>query len=134
LIQSLHDLASTLQDAAEDTVPYDRLGSLRAWTYAYAQATYALTDQISRGGDDGVPSSVNKLVWSETQTAIYETHVDALGPQAEILSEHGPQGEFLGMIRDYWHSRAGEIYAGTSEIQRNIIAERGLGLPREATA
>lgn len=134
LIQSLEGLISGLRDVPEDTVPYERLGSLRAWTYAYEQATYSLTDLISRGGDDGILSSVNKLRWSETQTGIYETHLDALGPQAEILDQLGPEGEFPGMIRDYWHARAGEIFAGTSEIQRNIIAERGLGLPREATA
>jgi acyl-CoA dehydrogenase len=134
LTQSLDGLVSTLRETPEDAVPHARLGSLRAWTYAYVQATYALTDRITRGGDDGVPSSVNKLMWSETQTAIYEAHLDALGADAEILDSIGPEGEFLGTIRDYWHSRAGEIFAGTSEIQRNIIAERGLGLPREAKA
>lgn len=95
------------------------------------QATYALTDQVSRGEDDGVAASINKLRLSEIQTAIHELHLEVLGADAELVDDIGPGGELLGLHRDYWHSRAGEIFAGTSEIQKNIIAERGLGLPRE---
>ena len=131
LVASLHQLAEAIARTGADRGLTERLGVLRAWTFAYVQATYALTDQVSGGHDDGVTASMNKLRLSEIQTAIHELHLEVLGPDAEITDRLGPDGELIGMRRDYGHSRAGEIYAGTSEIQKNIIAERGLGLPRE---
>lgn len=131
LVAGLHALAETVQAAGADRALVERLGSLRAWAYAYVQATYALTDDVARGRDDGVQASINKLRVSEIQTAVHELHLEALGAEAELVNELGPDGELYGLRRDYWHSRAGEIFAGTSEIQKNIIAERGLGLPRE---
>lgn len=132
LIQSLGDVAESVRSAGADPALVERLGSLRAWTYAYEQSTYALTDIVARGGDDGVASSINKLAWSEIQTAVHETYLDARGTEGEVVERVGPGGEYLGIRRDYWHSRAGEIYAGANEIQRNIIAEQKFGLPREA--
>ena len=134
MIESLADLAGAVGKAGSSPGAVERLGSLRAWTFAYEQTTYALTDTVIRGKDDGVASSINKLRWSETQTAIFEEHLSVLGEQAEIVDEAGPNGELVAMRRNYWHSRASEIYAGTNEIQKNIIAEQGLGLPREARA
>jgi alkylation response protein AidB-like acyl-CoA dehydrogenase len=131
LNRSLADLAVSVHAARPDPAVLGRLGSLRAWAFAYEQSTYALTDELSRGGDGGVLPSINKLRLSEIQTAVHELHLEVLGEAAEIVPESGPFGELLGMRRDYWHSRAQEIYAGTTEIQKNIIAERGLGLPRE---
>jgi alkylation response protein AidB-like acyl-CoA dehydrogenase len=132
LVASLHALTEAIEQTGPDRALTERLGSLRAWAYAYVQATYALTDQVAHGRDDGVQASINKLRLSEIQTAVHELHLEVLGADAEIVDEPGPAGELYGIHRDYWHSRAGEIYAGTSEIQKNIIAERGLGLPREA--
>jgi alkylation response protein AidB-like acyl-CoA dehydrogenase len=131
LVAALHDLVTLVDRVGADRGLLERLGRLRAWVFAYVQATYALTDEVFREVDDGVTASINKLRLSELQTAVYEMHLEVLGADAEIVDELGPSGEILGMRRNYWHSRAGEIYAGTSEIQRNIIAERGLGLPRE---
>ena len=131
LIGAVHALAEAVEEAGATAADVERLGSLRAWAFAYEQSTYALTDLVARGGDDGVASSISKLAWSEIQTAVYETHLDVLGPRAEEAESVGPDGELMGMRRNYWHARAGEIYAGANEIQRNIIGERGLGLPRE---
>ena len=71
--------------------------------------------------------AVNKVFWSELDVALHETALDLLGPHAE-LAAGGPDGRWLD---GYLFSLAGPIYAGTNEIQRNIIAERLLGLPRE---
>lgn len=131
LIAALHDVAALADRLGADRAVRERLGKLRAWVFAYVHATYALTAAVADGIDSGVTSSVNKLRLFEIQTALYELHLELLGGHAELVDELGPGGEVLGMRRDYWHSRAGEIFAGTSEIQRNIIAERGLGLPRE---
>jgi alkylation response protein AidB-like acyl-CoA dehydrogenase len=134
LIAALHDLTAAVKEAGADRGLLERLGRLRAWVFAYVQSTYALTAAVAGGENAGIAASVNKLRLYEIQTAIFEMHLEVLGSCAEVVDELGPNGEVLGMRRDYWHSRAGEIYAGTSEIQRNIIAERGLGLPREASA
>jgi alkylation response protein AidB-like acyl-CoA dehydrogenase len=131
LVASLHALADAIERSGADRGLTERFGRLRAWAYAYVRATYALTDEVARGADDGVAASMNKLRLSEIQTALHELHLEVLGPEAEVADELGPDGELIGLRRDYWHSRAGEIYAGTSEVQKNIIAERGLGLPRE---
>jgi alkylation response protein AidB-like acyl-CoA dehydrogenase len=129
--QAFAELAEAVAQHGAEHGALERLGSLRAWTFAYEQATYALTDTIARGADDGVDSSILKLRWSETQTAIREEHLATLGPEAEIVAEPNPSGALPPLLRAYWHSRAGEIFAGSTEIQKNIISERGLGLPRE---
>ncbi len=67
-------------------------------------------------------SSLNKLFWSELDVRLHETAMDLLGPEAEV---DGPWS------RGFLFSLAGPIYAGTNEIQRNIVAERLLGLPRK---
>ncbi|MEU0465297.1 acyl-CoA dehydrogenase family protein [Amycolatopsis sp. NPDC006131] len=130
----LDGLVTVVDQAGADRALTERLGALRSWVYAYVQSTYALTDTVARGGDEGVAASINKLRSTELQTAIGELRLEILGAAGPVVDELGPAGELGGFHRDYWHGRAAEIFAGTSEIQKNIIAERGLGLPREPTA
>ena len=86
----------------------------------------------ARGEDEGFAASITKLFWSEMETRIFETALDILGPFAE-LNQEAPANKFPGRLdRRYWHARAAKIFAGTSEIQKNVIAERLLGLPRGA--
>ena len=74
----------------------------------------------------GAEASCNKIWWSETDVAIHTAALDLLGHEAELLQAGAP-GEWLD---GYLFSLAGPIYAGTNEIQRNVVAERLLGLPR----
>ena len=67
-------------------------------------------------------SSLNKLFWSELDIRLHETAQDLLGPEAE---REGPWSKGIQF------SLSGPIYAGTNEVQRNIVAERLLGLPRK---
>jgi alkylation response protein AidB-like acyl-CoA dehydrogenase len=71
--------------------------------------------------DEPVAPSATKLFWSSLDVALHETALDLLGPYAEIDS---------GWTGAYLFSLAGPIYAGTNEIQRDILAQRELGLPR----
>ncbi len=70
----------------------------------------------------GAAGSINKVFWSELDVALHETGLDLLGAEAELESS---------WTDGYIFSLSGPIYAGTNEIQRNIVAERILGLPRE---
>jgi alkylation response protein AidB-like acyl-CoA dehydrogenase len=75
--------------------------------------------------DEGNAALVSKLYWSTWHQKLGELAMDVLGMDGQIV------GERLSMLqRLFLFSRADTIYAGTSEIQKNIIAERGLGLPR----
>jgi alkylation response protein AidB-like acyl-CoA dehydrogenase len=127
---ALHEVIEEAR-LGSDAARVERIGSLRAWTFAYEQATYALSDTIARGGDDSADSSILKLRLSELQTAIREEQLDTLGDLAERIPLASPEAALPTALREYWHSRAGEIFAGTTEIQKNIISEVGLGLPRE---
>ena len=71
----------------------------------------------------GAAGSVNKVFWSELDVALHETALDLLGPDGR--ARRGP------WLDGYLFSLSGPIYAGTNEVQRNIVAERILGLPRE---
>ncbi len=75
----------------------------------------------------GAESSLGKVFWSELDVALHETALDLLGPEAELRDLPGEDGRWLD---GYLFALAGTIYAGTNEIQRTVIAERLLGLPR----
>jgi alkylation response protein AidB-like acyl-CoA dehydrogenase len=87
--------------------------------------------RLSRGETIGSESSLVKLFWAGMSQRLYDTAVSVLGPDVFLMpaEEHAiDRGRWmLGMLA----SRATSIMGGTSEIQRNIIGERLLGLPRE---
>ena len=86
--------------------------------------------RILEGGDRGSDASMTKLYWSHAAQNLYEVAMDALGPLAP-LSGQDPAAAALGRFQLSWlQSKAFTIYSGSSEIQRNIIGERVLGLPR----
>jgi alkylation response protein AidB-like acyl-CoA dehydrogenase len=65
------------------------------------------------------------------EVRIFEAGMQAMGERAELKPTADAAVDKDRWQRQYWYSRASTIYAGTSEIQKNIIAERVLGLPKE---
>jgi alkylation response protein AidB-like acyl-CoA dehydrogenase len=84
------------------------------------------------GGDDGSlqkEALIYKLYWATWHRDLGELAMDVLGQEAEILN--AAPYELNRLQSMYLFVRADTIYGGTNEIQRNIIAERGLGMPKE---
>lgn len=97
---------------------------------AYALETYRTVSRLLAGGKIGAEASLNKIFWSELDLRMHETALRILGDRADLLPE-APSAAGCGDWLDGWlFSLSGPIYAGTNEIQRNVIAERILGLPR----
>jgi alkylation response protein AidB-like acyl-CoA dehydrogenase len=105
-----------------------------AWAFSQVQIMrftgMRLLAQMAVKREPGPEASVNKLFWSEYHRRLGEIAMRIVGAPALVR----PEGE--GYVTDRWQdvflsSRAGTIYSGTSEIQRNIVAERALGLPKE---
>jgi alkylation response protein AidB-like acyl-CoA dehydrogenase len=88
---------------------------------AYRARTFEIVGRLLDGGQAGAQTSLDKVFWSELDIGIHETAL-------ALLDEQG------GTSGPWWSgllfALAGPIYAGTNEIQRNIVAERVLGLPR----
>lgn len=122
-------LYSAHQDeCAEDT----RVAVLRAVmdADAYALSIYATASRLIAGGHIGAEASTNKIFWSEMDIDLHRTALSILGARAEILRDAPAAGDVGRWLDGYFFSLAGPIYAGSNEIQKNIIAERMLGLPR----
>ena len=115
-------LVELWRERGDDAQAGDRVAD--AWIKAQAHRlyTWGTVTRLAAGGDMGAAGSVNKVFWSELDVALHETALDLLGPEAEVESP---------WTDGYLFSLSGPIYAGTNEIQRNIVAERILGLPRE---
>ena len=113
-----------------DAAVRDRLAGLFARTEAYRAHTLRTLTRLSRKESIGSEASRTKLLWSELERDIYETGLDLLGPYGEVLSPEAGYPNVQAWHTRYWFARAATIYAGTSEIQRNILAERVLGLPK----
>jgi alkylation response protein AidB-like acyl-CoA dehydrogenase len=109
------------------TAAADRVADAWIAARAYRLHTYATAARLAAGGTLGAEASLGKVFWSELDVALHETALNLLGPQAEIAGLDGPDGRWLD---GYLFALAGPIYAGTNEIQRTVIAERLLGLPR----
>jgi alkylation response protein AidB-like acyl-CoA dehydrogenase len=115
---------------AEDPVVRDRLADLHVRVECYRHHAERTLATLVGGGDLGHLSSVTKLVWSELERDLYETGLELLGQYGEDLDAPLGIADPAGWRTRYWYARAATIYAGTSEIQRNIIARRVLGLPK----
>ena len=110
--------------------PAAREAVLQAWmgAQAYAYNTYAVAAKILAGGKIGAEASLNKIFWSELDRSMHRTAMQLLGAEAEL--RHFADGSMNDWLEGYIFSLAGPIYAGSNEVQRNITAERLLGLPR----
>ncbi|MFJ4780970.1 acyl-CoA dehydrogenase family protein [Streptomyces sp. NPDC088762] len=105
-----------------DTALRDRVADAVVGARAYQLFTWAGATRFAAGETIGAESSLNKVFWSQYDIALHETALDLLGADAELAE---------GAWAEPWvFSLAGPIYAGTNEIQRDIIAERLLGLPK----
>ena len=96
---------------------------------AYALSIYMTASRLIVGAKIGPEASTNKIFWSEMDIHLQQTALAILGARAELMPE-APDFAPGGWLEDYIFSLAGPIYAGSNEIQRNIIAERMLGLPK----
>ncbi|MFG2999525.1 acyl-CoA dehydrogenase family protein [Streptomyces sp. NPDC048340] len=105
-----------------DTAMRDRVADAVVGARAYELFTWAGASRFAAGAAIGAESSLTKVFWSQYDIALHETALDLLGPDAELA-----EGEWA---EPWIFSLAGPIYAGTNEIQRDIIAERLLGLPK----
>jgi alkylation response protein AidB-like acyl-CoA dehydrogenase len=96
----------------------------QAWMDAEAYRLFTLQQVSNEQAGRGRPgeSSLNKLFWSELDIRLHELALDKLGSSAE---QEGP------WMKGFEFALSGPIYAGTNEVQRNIVAERLLGLPRK---
>jgi hypothetical protein len=98
---------------------------------AYALNTYQTVSRLLEGGKIGFEASLNKIFWSELDVKMHEAALQLLGARAELLPE-APAARGVGTWLDgFLFALSGPIYAGTNEVQRNIIAERILSLPRK---
>ncbi|MDX1648756.1 MAG: acyl-CoA dehydrogenase [Myxococcota bacterium] len=105
---------------------------VRCWmeAEAYTLETYRTVSRLLAGGKIGAEASLNKIFWSELDLRMHELALRVLGHRGELRPE-APSAEGVGRWLDGWlFALSGPIYAGTNEIQRNVIAERILGMPR----
>jgi alkylation response protein AidB-like acyl-CoA dehydrogenase len=98
-------------------------GVIDAWldARAYELYTFAAATKLSTGEELGASSSLMKLFWSELDVRMHETALRLLGTSAPLRSD---------WLDGFLFSLSGPIYAGTNEIQRDLVAERVLGMPR----
>lgn len=126
----LIDLYRRYQDRVD---PALRDEVIRAWmdAQAYRWFTFQTVTRMMQGESVGADSSMNKVFWSEMDVRTHETALSIIGDLQE-LDEGSPGAIDDGQwMKGFQFALAGPIYAGTNEIQRNIIAERVLGLPRK---
>ncbi|ORV46576.1 acyl-CoA dehydrogenase [Mycolicibacter engbaekii] len=125
-LSALAELAQR-NGAAEDPLIRERL--TRSWVGLRSMRSYAMaTMDVDGGGQAAAKDSVSKLLWANWHRDLGELAMDVIGRDSMVLRD----GEFDEWQRLYLFTRSDTIYGGSNEIQRNIIAERVLGLPREA--
>jgi len=133
--QAAKRLVSLYRERAEELLdPSVEDAVLRCYmdAEAYALSTYQTASKLVAGGGIGPEASCNKIFWSELDLLIHETAMKLLGARGELEPSTAVQVAELGTWLDgFMFAQSGPIYAGTNEIQRNIIAERMLGMPRK---
>jgi alkylation response protein AidB-like acyl-CoA dehydrogenase len=115
---------------ADDPLVRQKLAGFAAEMMVLRMSAYRNAWTLQEEGIPGPEGSTLKVFWSELDQRLKAAALEILGPRAMVK-----EGDPLALDGGYWAyeslwSRAATIYAGTSEVQRNIIATRVLGLPR----
>ena len=127
----------------DDPVVRQKLGRMVVEVEVLRYAGYRILSKLEQGKRPGAESSVDKLYYSELDKRHQELIQDILGPYGQLekgvptelgLNSSTTRGDESTWAYNFLWSRAGTIYAGSSEIQKNIIGERVLKLPREPRA
>lgn len=135
--EELRDLVAVAREvlrdgrpAADD--PLIRDGLARSFLDVQALKLHARTmlAEASRHAQPGPEGSFIKLLWSESHQRLLDLSLAVLGPETALGPDEPSAERRRHWQRDHLWSRAETILAGTSEIQRNIVGERVLGLPR----
>ncbi len=135
LIEELRDVIEMAQRRSptgriDDPVLRQKLAQHYLETQVLRFSGYRTIGQTLRSGSPGPEGSVLKLFWTELDQRIHETAIEIEGPYSQLVRGcERAVGEGRWQYELLW-SRAATIYAGTSEVQRNIVAQRVLGLPR----
>ena len=108
----------------------DEIAKCWAESRAYRWVCYEAAERLSGGEALGSEASFMKIFWSELDVAINATALNMLGERAEFTAGAEDAERDGAWMDAYLFALSGPIYAGTNEIQRNIVAERVLGLPR----
>jgi len=109
--------------AADDPLARQRVAQACIDAEAYRLQTLSTVTKLSEGRPPGAESSLTKVFWSELDVSLHASALALLGGEAEL--DDSP------WMKSWQFALSGPIYAGTNEIQRNVIAERVLGLPRK---
>jgi len=129
------DLVETARKHGKTADPLVRQQLARAYTGVQLMRFSGLRTlaDVAEGRPPGPEASVAKLLWSEYHKRLGALAMSIVGTDA-LVRPDGPGYPTTDWQNVFLSSRAGTIYSGTSEIQRNIIGERGLGLPKEPKA
>ena len=112
-----------------DAATRRKLGKLVVdWQVLYANA-FRTTANLADGKKPGAESSVEKLFWSEFNQRVRIAALEILGPGGQLSRYDSHSRREADWPREFLWSRAQTIFSGSSEVQRNIIAKRVLGLP-----
>ena len=132
LRRELHALVNLARRRGPVRTPRTRqqLGQLAIEVQLAKLTAYRNVTVIQRTGKPGPEGSILKLFWSELEQRMMDIAAELLGPYASLVSADGRAPDAGFWARELLWTRSATIYAGTSEVQRNIIAQRVLGLPR----
>ena len=143
LVKAAKTLRRAGRPLVEDPVVRAKLGRMATELEVQRYAALRVLTALEKGEAPGAASSLTKLSYSEFEKRYHELALEILGPWGQV-SAGAPADLDLHVTASSGHgsdwayaflwSRAGTIYAGSSEIQKNVVGERVLGLPKEARA
>jgi alkylation response protein AidB-like acyl-CoA dehydrogenase len=143
LVEAAKKLRRGGRPLLEDPVVRAKLGKIYAEMEVQRYAALRVLSALTKGDSPGAASSITKLSYSEFEKRYYDVALEILGPYGQVtdggLEETALDIDSSSGVRSSWAyaflwARAGTIYSGSSEIQKNVIGERVLGLPKEVRA